>query len=274
MSRSRVIVLGLAIGSAVMAAYLAKGFLGKKPDKEVVEINKIATVDVLVASKEIQMGQKLAGGAISWQAWPEKMVSANMITRAVEPDAQEKYETARARIAIFEGEPILAKKLVLPTERGFMSAILPKGYRAISVRISEETGAGGFILPNDRVDVILTRKLDDDSSSQKAVLSETVIRNVRVLAIDQTFRQLEGEGEQVVVAKKTATLELNPEQAEIVSMVESAGQLSLALRSIAENDGKKLGEDRPELTEKFAGGQRNSDFVIVKYGIEKKISNR
>lgn len=273
MSRSRVIVLGLAIGSAVMAAYLAKGFVGKRPDKEVVEINKIATIDVLVASKEIPMGQKLAGGAISWQAWPEKMISAAMITRTAEPDAQEKYEAARARVAIFEGEPVLIKKLVMPTEAGFMSAILPKGYRAISVRVSEETGAGGFILPNDRVDLILTRKIDDDSSSQKAALSETVMRNVRVLAIDQTFRQ-EGEGEQVVVAKKTATLELNPEQAEIVSMVESWGQLSLALRSIAENDGKKLGEDRPELTEKYAGGQRSSDFVVVKYGIEKKLSNR
>jgi pilus assembly protein CpaB len=273
MSRSRVIVLGLAIGSAVMAAYLAKGFVGQKPDKEVVEINKIQTVDVLVAAKEVPMGQKLAGGAISWQSWPEKMVSPAMITRAAEPDAQEKYEAARARVAIFESEPILMKKLVMPTEKGFMSAILPKGYRAISVRISEETGAGGFILPNDRVDVILTRKVDDDSSSQKAALSETVIRNVRILAIDQTFRQ-EGEGDQVVVAKKTATLELNPEQAEIVSMAESWGQLSLALRSIAENDGRKLGDDHPELTEKYAGGQRGDDLVVVKYGIEKKISTR
>ena len=100
-----------------------------------------------------------------------------------------------------------------------MSAILPKGMRAISVAVSAETGAGGFILPNDRVDVLLTRKVDD-GSNKKAASTETVLSNVRVLAIDQTFRPKGEEDKEYVVADKTATLELDPRQTEVISMAQ------------------------------------------------------
>ena len=152
-----------------------------------------------------------------------------------------------------------------------MSAILPKGMRAISVRVSEETGAGGFILPNDRVDVILTRKGASDGGVSTAE-SETVMTDVRVLAIDQTFRQDE-ETNQVVVAKRTATLELDPQQAEVVSMAETAGLLSLTLRSIAENDGKALADVGPRLSEKYANSSSGADLTIVKYGFAKRYTN-
>ena len=160
-----------------------------------------------------------------------------------------------------------------------MSAILPKGFRAISVGISEHTGAGGFILPNDRVDVILTRKFDNPPATEKLVVSETVLTNVKVLAINQTFRQESGEdGDKVTVAEgKTATLELDARQTEIISMVESAGEISLALRSIAENDGKKLSEIVPEVASAFnPGGKRRGadETLIVRYGVEKYTSNR
>jgi pilus assembly protein CpaB len=272
MSKTRIVILGMAIGSAILAAYLAKGFIGKKPQTEVVTVDTVATVPVLVASRDVLMGEKLLPGSMEWQPWPEKSVTDTMITRKEDPDAQQKYETARARLAIFQGEPIMDKKVVLPTDTGFMAAILPKGMRAIAVRVSEESGAGGFILPNDRVDVVLTRKIDDDSGSAKVVTSETILSNVKVLAIDQAFRR-EGEGEQVIVAKKTATLELNPQQSEVVSMAESLGQLSLVLRSIAENGDKGLEDTGPQLSEKYAQGAHGNDKLYIKYGVEKRITN-
>lgn len=272
MNKTRLAVLAVAIGSAGLAIYMAKGLVGRK-QVETVELTKFATVDVLVATKDLQMGERLIGGSIGWQTWPKPTVSSLMITSAAQPDAKTKYETARARGAIFEGEPIIDKKLVMPDENGFMSAILPKGMRAISVAVSAETGAGGFILPNDRVDVLLTRKVDD-GSNQKAASSETVLTNVRVLAIDQTFRP-KGNGtedKEYVVADKTATLELDPHQTEVISMAQDIGQLSLTLRSIRENDGVPLADVIPKLSDKYVNGKESSEMTIIRYGVPRRIT--
>jgi pilus assembly protein CpaB len=271
MNKTRLAVMAVAVGSAGLAIYLAKDLVGQKPEVQTVEVNKVETVDVLVATKNLQMGERLAGGSIGWQSWPKSMVSSLMITSEARPDAKTKYETARARATIFEGETILDKKLVLPNENGFMSAILPKGMRAISVAVSAETGAGGFILPNDRVDVLLTRKVDD-GTNRKAADSETVLTNVRVLAIDQTFRPKGDEDKEFVVADKTATLELDPRQAEVISMTQDLGQLSLALRSIRENDGVPLAENVPKLSDKYAKGTKNNEMTIIRYGVPRRIT--
>jgi pilus assembly protein CpaB len=271
MNKTRLAVLAVAIGSAGLAAYMAMGVLGQKQEVQTVEVNKVETVDVLVATKNLQMGEKLSGGSVGWQSWPKSTISSLMITSESEPDAKTKYETARARAAIFEGEPILDKKLVMPNENGFMSAILPKGMRAMSVTVSAETGAGGFILPNDRVDVLLTRKIDD-GSNQKSSASETVLTNVRVLAIDQTFRPKGDEDKEYVVADKTATLELDPRQAEVISMAQDVGQLSLALRSIRENDGVPLADNVPKLSDKYANGNNSSEMTIIRYGVSRRVT--
>ena len=276
MSKMRIVIFGLAFGSAIMAGLLAKGFIGQKPEKEIVEISKVKTVDVLTALKDINMGERFVDGSTSWKPWPVENVTDAMITRDEKPDAREAYLSARARITIFEGETILEKKLVLPGESGFMSAILPKGMRAVSVAVSEHSGAGGFILPNDRVDVILTRKLDNPQGTDKIVNSEIVLSNVRVLAINQTYRQ-DKEGDQVTVAEgKTATLELDPRQTEIIAMIESVGELSLALRSIAENDGKNMEKEGPQLSEKYSGRKKTGggDTLFVRYGRETYSSTR
>ncbi len=277
MSKMRVVILGLAVGSAVVAGLLAKGFIGAKPATEVVEINKFKTVDVLVATKDIFMGERFTDGTANWKPWPLENVTDAMITKDEKPEARSEYATARARLAIYEGETILEKKLVLPGQSGFMSAILPKGMRAISVAISERSSAGGFILPNDRVDVILTRKLDNPQGSEKISVSETALTNVRVLAVNQTYRQAtEGTTDSVTVAEgKTATLELDPRQTEVIAMIESAGELSLALRSIAENDGKSMDQEGPKLADKYLGKKSNSnETLFVRYGVETYTSNR
>jgi pilus assembly protein CpaB len=143
--------------------------------------------------------------------------------------------------------------------------------RAFSVAISNRSSAGGFILPNDRVDVILTRKIPAPDGSGTLVKSETVITNVRVLAINQVFRQAK-EGEDVALKETdTATLELNLEQSEIVAKVESQGELSLVLRSISESEGRSM-EGGPQLAEKYqakgASEVVNGDTLFVRYGIE------
>lgn len=277
MSKLRIVILGLAVGSAVFAGVLAKGFLGKKAQTEVVEINNVPMIDILVAAKDMAMGEKLIDSTVSWREWPKNNVSEAMITKEEQPDAREKLVAARARLPIFDGEPILEKKLIMPDQSGFMSAILPKGMRAISVAISERSAAGGFILPNDRVDVILTRKLDDPNGGPKVVKSETVLTNVRVLAINQTYRQEAAEDKVTVAEGKTATLELSAVQSEVVSMVESAGELSLALRSIAENGDKGLDNGGPKLAEKYANRSltnSGSDRLFIRFGIETFTSSR
>ena len=271
MSKMRVLMFALAIGSAIVAGLLAKGVIGKKAEEKVVEVNTVKTTEVLVAAKDLLMGDKLANGTVTWKAWPTDNVLPTMITKDMKPDALKDYSEARARLAIFEGETVMDRKILLPGKGGFMSSILPKGMRAISVAISARSSAGGFILPDDRVDVILTRK-PGQAGNTLTVKSETVVSNVRVLAVNQIFRQ-SGEGDAVTVEKgETATLELTPHQSEIIAMVESSGELSLALRSIAENDGKKLEDIQPVLAEKYdaaSNGKRaNSDTLYVRYGVE------
>jgi pilus assembly protein CpaB len=275
MSKMRVVIFSLAVGSAVMAGLLAKGFIGVKPEAEVVEINKVKTVDVLTAAKDVLMGEKFVDGSTVWKAWPADNVSEAMITRDEKPNAQQEFTSARARLAVYEGETIIEKKVILAGQAGFMSAILPKGMRAISVAISEHSAAGGFILPNDRVDVILTKKVSNSQDSEKVPLSETVLSNVRVLAINQTYRQ-EQEGDNVTVAEgKTATLELDPRQSEVIAQIESVGELSLALRSIAENDGKSMEKEGPKLADQYSGKKaRGNDTLFVRYGVESYTSNR
>lgn len=272
MSKMRIIVLGVAIGAAGLAAVMAKGFIGKKPEKTVVEVNKVPMVPVLVAAKDMSMGERMIDASIAWRDWPKSNVIELMITKEEMPEALTAFQNARARLPIFKDEPVLDQKVVQPGQRGFMSAILPKGYRAVSVGVSERSTAGGFILPNDRVDVLLTRKVDAGGDGGKKVNTETVLTNVRVLAINQTFRQ-ETSNEHVTVTEgKTATLELDPRQAEVLAMVKSAGELSLALRSIAEGGDAGMGDGIPILAEKYLddkdGGKSGIGRLIIRYGTE------
>ncbi len=266
MGRSRLMVLMLAIVSAVAAVVLARSYLGRTTTQtQVVEINKVPTVDVLVAATDVALGDKVDPTKLSWIPWPKEAVRPTMVTKEAKPEARTEFDGSRARVQLFEGEPVNEQKLVLPKTSGFMAAVLPKGMRAISVSISAETGAGGFILPNDKVDVILTTK---NEGGQNRSVSETILTNVRVLAIDQTF-QTNDKGEQVVVGK-TATLELEPRQAEVLAFAEQTGQLSLALRSINDNPDQALGDTGPRLSEKYARGDRRNEVTINRYGVIKQ----
>jgi pilus assembly protein CpaB len=230
MNAARVIVLGIALVAGGAAAYLVAG--GEdKPKPPPAPVVQFPTVDVLIAKVDIGMGTAVSEQDFQWQAWPAATTGESYITKKDKPNAIAELSGAITRAPFTAGEPIREAKLIKANgAAGFMAAILPSGMRAISTEISPETGAGGFILPNDRVDVILSRKpRDADSKTQHAPTSETILVNVRVLAIDQTVEEKNG---QRVVVGKTATLELTPGQAETLARSRQMGTLSLALRSL------------------------------------------
>jgi pilus assembly protein CpaB len=275
MSKARVAMFGLAIGSAVLAVFLYKGVLGKKKPAEAQQtqiIDKVKKIDVLVAARDVTVGEKLAAGSLIWKNWPEDSITEPMITKDEMPEAEMELAEARAAIQMFEGEVVIAKKYIKTGEGGFLSAVLPKGMRAVSVAVSPRSTAGGFILPNDRVDVLLTKKI---SGEGQLVKSETVISNVRILAMNQIFKKTQ-EGEDVALKEvETATLELTAQQTEVLAKVETEGELSLALRSIAENDGRPLNEG-PQLAEKYRGDGKikSTDTLIIRAGIETYATSR
>jgi pilus assembly protein CpaB len=240
MPASRLIILGVAVAAAGGAGYVAKNMV-VAPTQVVVDAPKepaIALQEVLVLSGDVAMGS-LLGNNIGWEQWPASGVNANFITRAAEPDAVEKLKGSVARVAMYTGEPLRRSKLV-GEGKSFMSSILPSGMRAVATGISAESSAGGFILPNDFVDVIMTKRTDAGNGGS-GFNTETILKNIRVLAIDQTIQEDE-EGKKTRVGQ-TATLELTPQQAEIITVAQQmADRLTLALRPITDSNEKNLGE--------------------------------
>src|SRR5690606_38651953 len=151
---------------------------------------------------------------------------------------------------------------------GFLSAVLPSGMRAVSTRTSPQTGAGGFILPNDRVDVILTRRDQSADGGNQGYSSERVLENARVLAIDQTVEEQDGK---TVVVGNVATLELRPEHAEILALAEQLGDLSLALRSIMDGGSDADGTSAVTATDLLSGG-RSGGVSVVKFGLPSRVN--
>ena len=205
MKSARVVVLVIALGAGGIAALLATGSDAPQTVVEQQPAKTIETIDVLVARSDIGTGNTVKPADITWEAWPAAAAGPHFITRTRMPNAPEALAGTIARTPFAKGEPIREAKLIRADGSGFMAAMLPSGMRAMSVEISPETGAAGFVLPNDRVDVILSRRGNSESQA------ETLLVNVRVLAIDQTIEEKNGEK---VVVGKTATLELNPRQAE------------------------------------------------------------
>jgi pilus assembly protein CpaB len=254
MNPARIIVLAIAIVAGGLAAWLASGS-DPQPVAQAVA-PKLDTVDVLIAKADIPLGQTVKPEDLQWQAWPAEIVSPTFIRRDQRGNAIADLTGSIARSPFFSGEPVRESKLVRGNGSGFMAAILPTGMRAISTEISPETGAGGFILPNDRVDVILSRReRNQDKAGTESVSSEIILSNVRVLAIDQT---VEEKGGQKVVVGKTATLELKPEQAETLARSRQSGTLSLALRSLVDaSEGVPVSE----------GNRRRDSVNVVRFGV-------
>lgn len=264
MDKKQMMALGIASAAALVVALVASSFLSSSPpEPKVVVKDEVARTEVLVVASDVPMGGIISPGALKWTAWPEKLLSPAMITREAMPDALEKFANKRARAPLFRGEPLVMNKVIDPKEGGFLSALLPAGMRAVAVKISTETASGGFIQPNDRVDVMLTRRLG------KHMVTDTVLYNVRVLAIDQKALPGESKEGDDAMAKdnvQTATLAVTEEQARVLAKVQSIGELTLALRSMSERSETALNDDKPRLSPKYA---RNAggDVRTFRYGI-------
>jgi len=258
MYTARIVVLLIAIGAGGIAAYLASG-VDRQAPPPVAPVVQLETVDVLVAKADINLGQTAKPEDLVWQTWPKDAASGNFITRGSRPEAITQIAGSIARTPIMAGEPIREQKLVKADgSGGFMAAILPTGMRAISTEITAETGAGGFILPNDRVDVILTRrqKNADRPNLPDIVEARVILPSIRVLAIDQAPKEKEGQN---AVLGKTVTLELKPEQIPLLAAARQAGTLSLALRSIA--DGKSVEANLDDQA------SRTVNVDVIRYGV-------
>ncbi|HKS86271.1 MAG TPA: Flp pilus assembly protein CpaB [Pseudolabrys sp.] len=249
MKAARAVVLTVALAAGGVAALLA-GRSEKAPPVKA-EAPKFDTVDILVAKSDIARGQTLSPGDIAWQEWPATTAAGNFIRKKDRPKALDTLTGMIVRAPFVAGEPIREAKLVNAKGSGFMAAILPQGMRAVSTQISPETGAGGFILPNDSVDVIMTPRGNDRNAPRA---SETILRNIRVLAIDQNVEEKNG---QKVVVGKTATLELTPGQSETLALAQQNGTLSLALRSIADTT------DDPNLDD----SNSHQSVNVVRFGV-------
>lgn len=259
MNTARIVVLVIALGAGGVAAYLASGYQNAPaPVAPVAET--LPTVEILIAKNDVQLGQALKPDDLQWQVWPAATASSAFIRRDNRPEAQTQIAGAIARVPLMQGEPIREQKLVRAEGSGFMAAILPSGMRAVSTEISAETGAGGFILPNDRVDIVLTRRLknpDGAKGDNDLIVSEVILSNIRVLAIDQAPKEKDGQN---AVLGKTVTLELKPDQVATLSAARQGGTLQLALRSIVDANAAE------GTIEKEA--KRSDGVNVIRYGVQ------
>lgn len=264
MRASRIILLLVALLAGGLAAYFFVATTNT-PQQVVVEgptqIVPEQKARILVAKAQIGVGQRLSEDTVEWQDWPELAVRPEYITETALPDALTQMKGAIARFEFFPGEPIMQAKLVR-SDQGYLSAVLPKGMRAIPVQVSAASASGGYIVPNDRVDVVLSQ------AGSNGPISETILENVKVLALGTRLGEAGTTGAPAdpedpkaeVFSETIAVLELDPVQGEAVINATRLGTLSLVLRSIADyaqaaGPGEKNNVNRPIRMIRFGRNQ-------------------
>src|SRR5580658_5729908 len=173
MKAARLVVLGVAVAAGGIAAYLAAGSKPPPPPPAAAPVVQLETTDVLVAKSDLGRGQVIETSDIGWQTWPAAAANSNYIKKSDRPNAITEFTGAVVRVALVAGDPIRDPNVVMAKTSGFLAAVLPKGMRAVAIEISPEAGAGGFILPDDHVDVMLTRR---DKAAEKATGVEKIGR--------------------------------------------------------------------------------------------------
>lgn len=255
----RVLIVGiivLALAVAGVSTYLIKTFSGEEKVAELKKEAQKPKIRVLIAAKEMRTGETVAANAVTWQAWVDEALNPQFITVSKDEDQAKKLADLVGSVVrgpIQTGEPILAAKLFKRDKAGLMSGVLEGGMRAVSFSVSPETASAGFILPGDRVDVLLTHTKAQEALQKKAkpgpadpnapllVLQQTtesILRNVRVIAVNQAVDAPPTGA--IAVPAVTITLELTPKQAELLITARAMGRLSLVLRSL------QAGSDEPK----------------------------
>jgi pilus assembly protein CpaB len=234
MNSKRIVFLLLAVIVAGTTAFLARAWLqaeraaiaaqmgGPKPAAK-------PSAQVLVARNALRTGQLIKPEDLRWQAWPQGALPPTYIIEGKRPISD--FVGAVVRTPFQVGQPIIESDIVMAGSRGFLAAVLRPGLRAVSVPLTATTGVSGFIYAGDRVDVLLTHTLNVPGSTAQHNATETILRNARVIAMDQKVDFAPGDKPEVA---KNATLELTPKQAEIVTLGIKMGELALVLRSLQE----------------------------------------
>ncbi|MGJ0509615.1 MAG: Flp pilus assembly protein CpaB [Methylocystis sp.] len=257
MNRAQLIVLGIAVAAGGGAFMMMNGDEGQKAGVQV-SATPVNLDQVLIATHDLSYGASLSGEDVKWQDWPKEAAPAGAILKSAEAKAPEELKGSYVRIPIAAGEPVRKERLVKGVSAGLMSTMLPSGKRAVAIDVSTNNTAGGFILPNDRVDVIRTFR--DPAATQmtggEMLSSEVVLTNVRVLAMGQT---IEKKGTEPVVTGSTATLELTPRQAERIVLAQKTGQLTLMLRAITDAQQNAQSEED--------ASSDGDSLTVVKHGV-------
>ena len=222
--------LVIAIGTAMAAKSL---FTGASAPKAEAAQQVPKGPKVLVAQRALPVGTIITADSISFQAWPKEMVQDAYFLDG-EADMNKLLGTV-VRYPVTAGQPVTQGALVAPGDRGFLAAALGAGMRAITIPVSAKTGVGGFVFPGDHVDLMLTQSVRANDGGDTLRATETILRNVRVLATDQSTETTVEDGKTVVRAVRTVTLEVTPKIAEKIAVSQTVGTLSLSLRSLADN---------------------------------------
>src|SRR5919205_1940185 len=230
-----VLLLFIAVGLAGGTAMLARGWLAAQRAAEIAEGAPLAlptpAKSVLVARGDVRRGQILKPEDMMWQVWPEGGIDKSYVVLGTR--TPESFAGWVARNPVAGGEPITEAKIISPSNRGFLAAVLRPGMRAISVPVTITSGISGFIFPGDQVDLLITYQVPSQTTNgspggYEHKAAETVLHDVRVIAIDQRLESKAGEA----VVAHTATLEVTPKQTEIIALAGEIGKLSLNLRSL------------------------------------------
>ena len=256
MSPARIIILAVALAAGLGAALLVQRPSEAPP--AVAKVEAAPTVPVLVAASDIPLGNTVSAGDLRWIDWPLAGVPSGIVRKDEAPDAEKEIIGQVARYAILAAEPIRREKLIKTDGTGFLSAVLPSGMRAVAISTDSRGAntAGGFILPNDRVDVISTVRTEASNGGADSYASDTLLRNIRVLAIGQNIQERNGEK---VVIGETATLEIAAAQVPVLVQGQKAGALSLALRSLKDSGEVSAPENTVE-----------NGMTLVRYGVTTK----
>ena len=260
MKRGQILALALA-GVCGLGALWGASRLTKAPPPVAADPGMSNMVKVLVARTDIGLGTLTAESHFRWQEYPEAAAPIDVIRCSGSTCALSQYANSIARVPILKEEIITKLKLVKAGEGGVLASILPQGMRAISTKIAEDTATGYLILPNDHVDVILIRRMRSRQGQEEHV-SDTLFRNVKVLAVGQRIEAAKATDQKGVEAK-TATLELTPRQSELLALAKSMGEISLALRSIAD-----FKEDKE--TKDLRTDNRGNSIRLLKYGVKSR----
>ena len=231
MSARSIMLVAAALLLTVGTMFVARSWLASQraAPKVVVKEEKKVT-KVLVARADLPTGMFVTEQHLRWQTWPDDNLPENYLVEG-RFDSQTLYG-AVVRRGIASGAPIIKGQMITPGDRGFLAAVLKPGFRAYSIKVNATSSIAGLVFPGDRVDLIMTHQITNLGTGVDQQVSETVLTNLRVLAIDQTMDDQAGQPR----VGKTVTFEVTPKQAEILAVADTIGRLSLSLRSLAKNE--------------------------------------